>query len=241
MVRRLTTVMVRRLATVVLVLALLACAFSVAAGEVPRYWRERVVLLYTKYGQSPQQIYEQLAGVTAGDDVPLSLSTIYRIIASFEWYGMVVVRGDRREVRSGSLLRGHLDELVKIVRRQPDLFLDEIQTRMHERTGVVYGRSLLEAELLKKGLSSKVLGRMAAERDAQERLSFRAMISKIDARCLLFIDESHHDRNNTRRRRGRADRGRTPVVLESCWTRPALLPARRHEQQRLRSPRLQGD
>jgi transposase len=147
--------MVRRLATVVLVLALLACAFSVAAGEVPRSWRERVVLLYTKYGQSPPQIYEQLAGVTAGDDVPLCLRTIYRIIASFEGYGTVVVRGDRREVRSGSLMRGHLDELVKIVRRQPDLFVDEIQTRMHERTGVVYGRSLLEAELLKKCLSEE--------------------------------------------------------------------------------------
>jgi hypothetical protein len=47
--------MVRRLATVVLVPALLACAFSVAAGEVPRSWRERVVLLYTKYGQSPRR------------------------------------------------------------------------------------------------------------------------------------------------------------------------------------------
>ena len=55
-------------------------------------------------------------------------------------------------------MRGHLDELVKIVRRQPDLFLDEIQTRMHERTGVMYGRSLLEAELLKKVSYQKCSG-----------------------------------------------------------------------------------
>lgn len=85
-------------------------------------------------------------------------STLLRTSRTYTSFGRVVVRGDRREVRSGSLLRGHLDELVKIVRRQPDLFLDEIQTRMHERTGVMYGRSLLEAELLKKVSYQKCSG-----------------------------------------------------------------------------------
>ena len=152
-----------------------------------------------------------LTGVTTGNDVPMSLRTIYRIIESFERYGAVLVR----EARAGSLLQGHLTDLLKIVKQQPDLFLDKIQTRMHQRTSVMYGRSVLAKALLDRGYTWKVLARMAKERDAQERLAFRRMMSTIDARCLLFIDESHHDRNNTRRRRGRAQRGRTPAVLEN--------------------------
>jgi hypothetical protein len=204
---------VRRLVTAVLVLVLLASACSVVAGGVPRHCREQVVLLYTKYGQSAEQIYDQITGVT--DDVPMSLRTIFRIIESFERYGAVLVRGDRREAHAGSPLQGHLTDLLKLVKQQHDLFLNETQIRMHQRTSVMYGRSVLAKALLDRGYTWKVLARMAKERDAQERLAFRRMMSTIDARCLLFIDESHHDRNNTRRRRGRAQRGRTPAVLES--------------------------
>jgi hypothetical protein len=128
---------VRRLVTAVLVLVLLASACSVVAGGVPRHWREQVVLLYTKYGQSAEQIYDQITGVTTSDDVPMSLRTIFRISESFERYGAVLVRGDRREPRAGSPLQGHLTDLSKIVKQQHDLFLNEIQTRMHQRTSVM--------------------------------------------------------------------------------------------------------
>ena len=43
-----------------------------------------------------------LTGVTTGNDVPMSLRTIYRIIESFERYG---VRGDRREARAAPSCR----------------------------------------------------------------------------------------------------------------------------------------
>ncbi len=69
--------------------------------------------------------------------------------------------------------------------------------------------------MLRRGLTSKVLARRAAQRDARARLDFRDLIGTFDPRCLLFIDESHHDRKNTRRRRGRAHRGRTPSVHEA--------------------------
>ena len=60
----------------------------------------------------------------------------------------------------------------------------------------------------------KVLARLAAQRDARARLDFRDVIGTFDPQCLLFIDESHHDRKNARRRRGRARRGKTPSVHE---------------------------
>ena len=59
-----------------------------------------------------------------------------------------------------------------------------------------------------------MLARLAAQRDARARLDFRDVIGTFDPQCLLFIDESHHDRKNTRRRRGRARRGKTPSVHE---------------------------
>ena len=196
--------------TTVLLVLLLICACSVVAAQVSLELRQQFVRLHTLCNWNAQQIYESF--VTGQE--PASLSSIHRVIRSFKRYGEVRMRKDFSEARAASMTR-HLTELVKIVLEQPDRFLDEIQVLLRDRTGVMYTRSMVEGRLLQRGYGWKVLGRIAAQRDAEERLAYRAMIRTFDPRCLLFLDESHHDRNNTRRRRGRARSGETPTVHEA--------------------------
>jgi hypothetical protein len=125
------------------------------------------------------------------------------------------MRADTPEVRARSMKGAHVIESEKCLLNDPDLYLDEIRKRLHQRTGVRYSDSYVEAMMLRRGRTSKVLARRAAQRDARARLDFRDVIGTFDPRCLLFIDESHHDRKNTRRRGGRAHRGRTPSVYEA--------------------------
>ena len=65
-----------------------------------------------------------------------------------------------------------------------------------------------------RGYTWKVLARITAQRDAEQRRAYRAKIATFDARCLVFIDETHHDKKITRRRRGRARRGRRASLHE---------------------------
>ncbi len=198
--------------TTVLMLVLLAAACSVVAAEVLRTWRNYFVHLHTECNMNPQQIFDFLTDPSGY--TPASLRSIYRIIEAYTRYGTVLMRRDTPEMRARSMTGEHVTELLKIVLEQPDLYLDEIRRRLHRRTGVLYSDPHVELMLLRRGYTWKVLARLAAQRDARARLDFRSVISTFDPRCLLFIDESHHDRKNTRRSRGRARRGMTPSVSE---------------------------
>jgi hypothetical protein len=138
------------------------------------------------------------AGPDGRREASASVRSVKRIFAAYWRDGEALMRKDRRpEARRNSVMPGDVVELEKIVQDQPDLFLDEIiRERLHERTRVLYGLGLVAKTLRLCGYTWKVLARIAAQRDAEQRRACRAKIATVDARCLLFIDESHHEKKN---------------------------------------------
>lgn len=129
--------------------------------------------------------------------------TIQRIIREYYAYGRVTVRSTFSETRTTSFKEFHWPVLVNILDEDPRYYLDEIRDLLRRRTGCIYSSSVIERKMLEKGITWKLLTRRASERDAQERFAFREMIGSFDPRCFLFVDESHFDDREVRRRRGR--------------------------------------
>ena len=88
------------------------------------------------------------------------------------------------------------------------LYLDEIQEKLRLDFGRKYSKSTVCRWLGKLGYSSKVLTRIAIQRDEHERLRFLLAVRQIPVENLVFIDEVHKNDATCRRNRGWALRGK---------------------------------
>ncbi|KAF8598999.1 hypothetical protein BDV93DRAFT_406239, partial [Ceratobasidium sp. AG-I] len=90
--------------------------------------------------------------------------------------------------------------LIGLVGHSPDLYLDELQTALRERRGIVVSLSTIWRSLQRCGYSMKKMSKRAAERSNQKRLEYFALIGgTYTPEQLVFVDESSFDRRTTYR------------------------------------------
>ena len=104
--------------------------------------------------------------------------------------------------------------LKSIVDLDPGLYLDEIVKRLEDILGKKWNASLVWEKIRTKlEYSLQVVTDKALQQDENERSRYKAALSAVLVRpeMVVFIDESHKDKNAARRRRWWSRRGLTPV------------------------------
>ena len=107
-----------------------------------------------------------------------------------------------------TLSENHLYELKRIVIEHPEFYLDEFVAELARITGVYYHPSTISRLIRRRlGYTLQVLQEIAIQRDEILRKAYNDALHQLlsvksDPRVVVFIDETHKDRNSSRRRRG---------------------------------------
>ncbi|QRV93328.1 DDE superfamily endonuclease [Ceratobasidium sp. AG-Ba] len=132
----------------------------------------------------------------------LSHQTIYRCLDNQHLYNTPVkpkISEGRPRVLSALDVAYVRELLVQI----PDLYLDEIRTRLFEARGMNVSEETLRRQLIRSGLTLKQLTRPAQEADEYERAGYMANVGmNYRTDQLVFVDESHCNRYTTHRKFG---------------------------------------
>lgn len=175
-----------------------------------------------------EEVYRHFGGSTPGVQ-KLDPRTIDKMFGEF------VERGDYRVLeqkqkarllarrrRVDSMPQHVVDAIKHYVDDEPRAYLDEIVDWLHENrfssphsASGKWAISTVYAALTKRiGYTLTKLRRLAVQANVQERVRFRRDMDGIPAECLIFVDESHVDKSDLRRRRGWSARGQYTEVYE---------------------------
>ena len=127
----------------------------------------------------------------------------------------------RRYSRKSVVTSEVLMVLQAIVEEHPEYYLDEIAAELGLRTRCYLSYSTLWQTLKNKlGYSLNVCYEAAAQRDNYRRRSYKDALNILltDVHQVVFIDETHKDKNSSRRRRAWGRRGSDGVILRR-WFR----------------------
>jgi hypothetical protein len=127
-------------------------------------------------------------------------------------------KGKQRYSRSQPISRGawtHVETkaLKNIIDIHPEFFLDEIQERLALMTGRKWSTKYLWERLVSDcNYSLQVATDRALQRNEEQRKEYKEAMDLWVQRAdqVLFLDETHKDRNSARRRRFWSVRGQTP-------------------------------
>jgi hypothetical protein len=109
------------------------------------------------------------------------------------------------------------ESLRKIVTEQPYLFLDEIRDLLAYETTRWWHPSTIWNKLNDElNMSLQVVSLLAKQRDEQERRAFKESIERflVHVNQLVFLDETHKDRNAACRHRHWSPKGKSPFMKE---------------------------
>ena len=126
----------------------------------------------------------------------------------------------RKFGRTRTVTNELLSTLKAIIEEDPELYLDEIATELARRTKVFVPISTLHRILrIKLGLSLQVCYESALQRSEIERTRYQNALNAIvsDTRQVVFIDETHKDRNASRRRRAWGKRNSGGLALKKWF------------------------
>ena len=109
------------------------------------------------------------------------------------------------------LSRSDEQVLGQLVAAHPEATLSELKQQLKAKTGVAVSDSTIGLSLRRRGITRKKLSYHASERDADEeperaREHFQQQQAEMDAKCLIFVDETGVNLAMARRY-GRAPRG----------------------------------
>jgi hypothetical protein len=144
------------------------------------------------------------------------LSTLQEWALHYDQYGELPIETTKRE-RSVRKRAGPkivcmspvmLEYLRNLVREEPDLYLDEISECLQMK-GWNVCRSSIWCVLTKRfGWTLRLFTSRARQKDAILRTQYRQAIMQVPfPEMLVFVDETHRGRNESRRRRAWAPRG----------------------------------
>nr|GAT53351.1 transposase domain-containing protein [Mycena chlorophos] len=146
--------------------------------------------------------------------VGFSRATFWRSMREFRTTGRPSKPQSWRKGRKRLALRGDLNYILAILRKWPDLFLDEFLLHLrHNRLLSIHFNTVC-LELLRQGISYKKLQKIAAERSEPLRMDFVRRMAEYTPEQLGFIDETSKDERTRSRRYGRAKKGQRAVVRE---------------------------
>lgn len=142
-------------------------------------------------------------------------STISRILKEFKWYGSFLSRSEK--ARGGPRLRLTLTEesfILDLAKTYPHWYLDEYQRKVLNTLGKRLALSTIHRLFRRYGYSRKKLERDARQRHPVERALYKDAVGNYDPEHLVFIDESHMDDRDARRRCGLAVKGERSFLSE---------------------------
>lgn len=142
----------------------------------------------------------------------VSPRSLYRWRAIFTEFGSVLkppspIRGRPRIIGLAAFTA-----MRELYERHPDTYLDELQWMLAIHHDIPISVSALQDNLVKAGLTRKLLHKIAIERDNERRATFLAGICNLDhfsgtAEEFVTVDESSKNEHDVARRYGRAPIG----------------------------------
>ena len=139
-----------------------------------------------------------------------------------------VIQEKRRKIQKKYKIRRivtrhHIQHLKEIVNEHPEYFLDELAEELLRRTHSSFSLSTI-SQILRNdlNLSLKVCFEVARQQNEHERALYQQALKNIlsvfeDAGMLVYIDETHKDRNASRRRRAWGKKTRGGGVKLDRW------------------------
>ena len=150
----------------------------------------------------------------------MSLSTVKCIVKFWLKFGITPQQrlGAGKRNRTSGINR-YRRAIERIVDDDAGLYLDEMSDLLLEETGTRFSDVTISRALRRYGYSLRTLYTKAAQRDELLHLECRMRLAQYDPRQLVFVDETHQDERQARRRRGWAKRGRVPTVFEALGSK----------------------
>jgi transposase len=134
--------------------------------------------------------------------------TWYRILKLWNETGDVVKPGKPLRGRPRILDTDDIHYLIRLVRQNPDYFLDELLNLLNTNRFILVHYTTIHRELEHAGVSCKKLKHIALEHDKERRANFIARMAQYSPHEIGFIDETSKDERTTGRRHGRARKGK---------------------------------
>jgi transposase len=137
-----------------------------------------------------------------------SRRTWFRVIKLWRETGHVVRLGEIYRGRHRILDIDDIQYLLRLVRNNPDYFLDEMLNLLQTNCFISVHFTTIFRELERAGMSRKKLKRIAIERNEERRADFVARMAQYQPEELGFMDEVSKDARTTRRSSGWSKKGK---------------------------------
>nr|GAT57925.1 predicted protein [Mycena chlorophos] len=158
--------------------------------------KDRIPILFHHQQLKVPQICEVLG---------VQKTLVYKTLVYFDKYGLTYNYNPHARQRGRKrLLEG--GDLTFVGRAMEHQFLVEVRDELYEQRGVYVRIATIQRTIKHAGLTCKIMSAPAIERDEQHRALYMNYIGRdvLDPNCLIFLDESAHDKRTAYRRRGYA-------------------------------------
>lgn len=166
--------------------------------RIPREIKEAAIRLYEANALP-------LAAIL--DYMRISRATFYRIYAIWLETGDVVRPINGRRGRPRILHFSDVDYLKGLIQHRPDWFLDELLYLLETNRFVSLHYTTIHRELVRAGVSSKKIKKIASERNEAVRADFVGRMAQYAPEQLGFLDEVSKDERTPFRNCGRSFKG----------------------------------
>jgi transposase len=152
------------------------------------------------------------------DYLRLSRATFFRTYAIWQATGDVVRPMNGRRGRPRILHFSDIDYLKRLIQHQPNWFLDELLYLLESNRFISVHFTTIHRELVRAGVSSKKIRKIAAERNEPLRADFIGRMAQYAPEQLGFLDEVSKDERTSFRKQGRSRKG-TRAIQKGVFVR----------------------
>jgi transposase len=136
-----------------------------------------------------------------------SMRTWYRVLKLWRETGDVINPTKSLRGRLRSLDRNDVEYLLRLIRQNPDYFLDELLYLLKTNRFISVHYTTIHQELERAGVSRKKLKWIALERDETRHADFVRRMAQYSPEEIGFLDEMSKDERTPGRRYGRSKKG----------------------------------
>jgi len=152
------------------------------------------------------------------DFLNISQRTFFRVRALWIETGDVVRQTNGVQGRPRFNHFSDIDYLKRLIKHRPDWFLDELQYLLQTNQFIAVHFTTIHRELVRAGISSKKVKKIASERNENLRADYVARMAPYMPEQLGFLDEVSKDERTSARARGRSRKG-TRAVQKGVFVR----------------------
>jgi transposase len=158
----------------------------------------------------------------------ISRRTFYRVLDLWNTTGDVVQHTNGARGRLRILKFEDIVYLKRIIKHRPDWFLDELQYLLQTSRFISANFSTIQRELVRAGVSTKKLKKIASERNENLRADYIRHMAQYSPEQLGFLDEVSKDERTSSRLLGRSMKGTRAVkkgvfIRGRCFSAEGLL------------------